>query len=64
MYYHTFPQRMILIVLCSIIAGIGAAAFDSLLFPIVFGLIAGLGNTIILDLIKYIWYNHINKEQE
>ena len=55
---------MILIVLCSIIAGIGAAAFDSLLFPIVFGLIAGLGNTIILDLIKYIWYNHINKEQE
>lgn len=60
MYYHTFPQRMILI----IIAGIGAAAFDSLLFTIVFGLIAGLGNTIILDLIKYIWYNHINKEQE
>ena len=64
MYHHTFPQRMILIVLFSIMGGIGAATFDSLLFPIIVGLIAGLGNTIILDFIKYIWYNHIFKEPE
>jgi hypothetical protein len=55
---------MILIVLFSIMGGIGAATFDSLLFPIIVGLIAGLGNTIILDFIKYIWYNHIEKEPE
>lgn len=64
MYHHTFSQRIILIVLFSIIGGIGAAAFNSLLFPIIVGLVAGLGNTIILDFIKYIWYNHIFKEPE